>query len=307
MAWSNNAENIYSFRINRIEPMYIPLLSRLIGLVRYDFFVGSLKGHNFPNDPWVHVEKASFKPLPDLEFGFERTVIWGGEGHAPVTVRTFLRSFFSPAGVSPAVKMSREDPGARFSTFDFSWRIPWKDHLVTVYTDSLVHDNVFSISNPGRAGFRPGLYLARLPLTPKTDLRIEASYTDPADPGSHNGNFLYEEFIQKQGYTNKGQILGDWVGREGKGGQAWLTYHRRPDESFQLEYRNAKAATDFIPGGTTQHSLAGNVMLRLRSDIELRVSAEGQLWRAPLVATGTQKTFLGTVQLQYFPKLHVGH
>ena len=24
MAWSNNAENPYTFRINRVEPMYVP-------------------------------------------------------------------------------------------------------------------------------------------------------------------------------------------------------------------------------------------------------------------------------------------
>jgi hypothetical protein len=80
MAYSNNAENIYSFRVNRIEPLRIPLLSRLTGPFRYEFLIGSLKGHTYPNDPWTHVEKVSFKPTPDLEFGFERTVIWGGEG-----------------------------------------------------------------------------------------------------------------------------------------------------------------------------------------------------------------------------------
>ena len=54
MAWSNNAENIYSFRINRVEPLYIPFVSKVLGPVRYDFFVGSLKGHTYPNAPWVH-------------------------------------------------------------------------------------------------------------------------------------------------------------------------------------------------------------------------------------------------------------
>src|ERR1035437_10386519 len=116
MAYSNNAENIYSFRINRIEPLYIPLLSRLTGPFRYDFLVGPLRGHTYmpnpanpggsnlnlpnvinPGDPWVHVEKISFKPTRNLEFGFERTVIWGGEGHSPVTIHTFLKSFFSTA------------------------------------------------------------------------------------------------------------------------------------------------------------------------------------------------------------------
>ena len=29
MAWSNNAENVWSFRINRVEPLYIPYISRI--------------------------------------------------------------------------------------------------------------------------------------------------------------------------------------------------------------------------------------------------------------------------------------
>ena len=53
-----------------------------------------------PGDPWVHVEKISFRPTENLEFGFERTVIWGGQGHGPITIHTFLKSFFSFA--SPA-------------------------------------------------------------------------------------------------------------------------------------------------------------------------------------------------------------
>jgi hypothetical protein len=73
-AYSNNAENIYSFNINRVEPLRIPWLSYITGPFRYEFLVGSLKGHVAPNSPWVHVEKVSFKPTENLEFGFERTV-----------------------------------------------------------------------------------------------------------------------------------------------------------------------------------------------------------------------------------------
>jgi hypothetical protein len=83
-AWSNNAENIYGLEIDRTEPLHIPLLSRWTGPFRYQFFVGSLKGHTVPNDPWIHAEKISFKPTENLEFGFERSVIWGGKGHAPI-------------------------------------------------------------------------------------------------------------------------------------------------------------------------------------------------------------------------------
>ncbi len=303
MAWSNNAENIYSFRINRVEPLYIPLLSRVTGLFRYDFFVGSLKGHDFPNDPWVHAEKISFKPTPDLEIGFERTVIWGGKGHVPITVHTFLRSFFSAAGVTPAVKFSSADPGARFSTFDFTWRIPWQDHLVTIYTDSFAHDDVFPVSAPGRAAIRPGIYLSRLPGLRRVDFRAEAASTDPPDINSQNGQFLYFEALQKQGYTNRGQILGDWIGREGKGGQAWVTWHCRPDQDVQFEYRNAKAAKDFVTGGTTQHDLALHLRLRPMRDLELKATAQGELWTAPLISNGRQSNVLGQVQITWFPHL----
>ena len=301
MAWSNNAENIYSFRINRVEPLYIPLLSRITGLFRYDFFVGSLKGHVEPNDPWIHSEKISFKPTPDLEFGFQRSVIWGGKGHVPITIGTFLRGFFSAAGVDPAVKFSREDPGARFSTFDFTWRIPWHQHLVTVYTDSLAHDNVFPVSNPARSGLRPGLYIARLPGMPRVDFRMEGVSTDPQDPGSSRGELLYFESAQKQGYTNRNFIIGDWIGRQGKGGQAWITWHLRPDQSLQLEYRTAKVAADFIPGGTTEQQLAAHVLLRFRHDLELRGTLQAESWRAPLIAVGMQRNILGSLQMTYFP------
>jgi hypothetical protein len=77
-----------------------------------------------PGDPWLHVEKVSFRPTSNLEMGFERSVIWGGKGHAPITLHTFLRSFFSTSTPIPAEKNSPADPGARFSAFDFTYRLP---------------------------------------------------------------------------------------------------------------------------------------------------------------------------------------
>ncbi len=268
MAWSNNAENIYSFRINRVEPLYIPGLSRYAGMFRYDFFVGSLKGHSAPNDPWIHAEKFSIKPTANLEFGFERTVIWGGKGHVPITLTSFMRSFFSfTAQQDAADKLGRQDPGARFTQFDFTWRVPWQRHLITLYTDSVFHNGYFPFSSPRETALRPGIYLSRLPGLNRVDLRIEGVTTNPHDPGSVQGSYIYWERIQEQGYTNKSQILGDWIGRESTGGQAWITWHRTPTDSFQLEYRRNKAASDFIPGGTTQQQLALHAQLRPTPDL----------------------------------------
>lgn len=301
MLWGDNAEDIYDFEINRVEPLYIPGLSRITGPFRYDFFVGSLKGHTDPNDPWVHVEKIDFKPTRNLEFGFSRMVIWGGKGHEPITLHTFLHSFFSFSNVTGAVKESRDDPGDRLGTFDFTWRLPFLRHWVTLYTDSLVHDDVSPVSAPRRAGVHPGIYLARFPHFEKLDLRVEGASTDTPSASFQNGEFLYWESVQKQGPTNKGFLVSDWVGRQGKGGQAWLTYHLSPEEDVELEYRRAKAASAFIPGGTTQNDFGVRVRKRLWSDIEIRGGLQYERWKAPIYRTGGQSNTTAAVQVTWFP------
>jgi hypothetical protein len=356
MAYSNNAENIYSFRINRIEPLYIPLLSRLMGSFRYDFLIGGLRGHTYmpyvpplsglppqphpnvvnPGDPWVHVEKISFRPTENLEFGFERTVIWGGEGHGPITIHSFLKSFLSMSSPTTAVKYGRDDPGARFGAFDFSYRLPFVRKWLTLYTDSEVHDDVSPIDAPRRAAYRPGLYLSHVPGIPKLDFRAEAASTDPSSSDhpyqpsfpSLYGRFMYYEGIQKQGYTNKGQLFGDWIGREDRGGQAWVTYHLSGDEWLQVGYRNQKATSYFIPGSTTQTIpakspgcpvdtpclLPGGTTLndinfqavkRIGKEFEINGNFSLEHWKAPIYLPGQQTVTTTSIQLTWFPERKV--
>ncbi|WP_348262414.1 capsule assembly Wzi family protein [Telmatobacter sp. DSM 110680] len=300
MAWSNNAENIYAFQINRTEPLRVPLLSRVIGPIRYDFLVGSLKGHTQPNDPWVHAEKLSFKPTRDLEFGFERTVIWGGKDHEPITLHTFLRSFFSLDSVHTDIKNSPQDPGARFGALDFSYRLPFPRNWLTLYTDMEAHDTPSPIF-AGHATYRPGLYLSHFPGVPKLDLRAEAVNTDSSHPSSVGGRYQYYESIQKQGYTNKGQLFGDWVGREDKGGQAWITYHLSGNEWLQLSLRTQKAAKDFIPGGTTLADLNFNVVKRVGRDFEINGTFTYERYKAPIYLPGTQTVTNTSIRLTWFP------
>lgn len=304
MAWSNNAENIYSFRVNRVEPLSIPLLSKLLGPVRYDFFIGSLKGHTYPNSPYVHSEMFSFRPTVNFEFGFQRTIIFGGEGHAPVTLHTFLKGFFDTSDTTEAEKYSRDDPGARYSDFNFSYRLPFVRKYATLYIDSIAHDDVTPISAPRRAAYRTGLYISQFPKLHKFDLRLEGVTTDPGVSRSNAGQFNYYETVQRQGYTNKGYIMGDWIGREAKGGQAWLTYHFSGNEWVQMEYLNKKTPKDFIPGGTTQNQFKVSVVKRLGQDLELNGWVQYEQWKAPIYKPGLQKDTTAEVQFTWFPKLH---
>lgn len=313
MAYSNNAENVYALEINRVEPLHVPGLSYITGPFRYEFLVGSLKGHAYPRDPWVHVEKISFRPTPDLEFGFERTVIWGGKDHEPVDLHTFLKSFFSLANVTGSIKNSAQDPGARFAAFDFSYRLPFVRNWLTLYSDSEVHDDVSPADAPRRAAYRPGIYLSHFPGVPKLDLRVEGVSTDPPHSNAAlNGHFMYWEAIQRQGYTNSGQLMGDWIGREGKGGQAWLTYHFSGNEWLQAGYRNQKVSQTFIPGGSTLNDVNFQVVKRIGKDFELNGNFVFEHWTAPIFNSGAptypapqQSSTATTIQLTWYPKSKV--
>ncbi len=304
MAWSNNAENIYSFRINRVEPLNIFLLSKVLGPMRYDFFYGSLKGHTAPNHPYVHSEMFSFRPTNNFEFGFERTIIFGGAGHSPVTLHAFIKGFFDLSDTGPVLKNSRDDPGARFSIFNASYRLPFVRKYATFYVDSMAHDDVTPISAPRRASYRTGLYISQFPKLNKLSLRVEAVTTDPGVRRSMGGTFNYFEAIQLQGYTNKGLITGDWIGREAKGGQAWLTYHLSGNEWVELEYLNKKTPKDFIPGGTTQNQLKISIVKRLGRNLEMNSWFQYEGWKAPIYKPGLQKNATVAVQFTWFPKLH---
>jgi hypothetical protein len=291
--------------------------------MRYDFFYGSLKGHTIPNNPWVHSEMFSFHPTSNFEFAFQRTVIFGGHGNprtTPVTLHTFLKSFFDINDTTAAEKYSRDDPGARYSDFSFSWRLPFLTHYVTLYADTIAHDDVTPISAPRRAAYRPGVYISQFPRLPKLDFRIEAVSTDTSTLRSMNGLFNYDEIVQLQGYTNKGNIMGDWIGREAKGGQAWLTWHLSGNEFIQLEYLNKKTPKDFVAGGTTQNEFKLDVVKRLGRNLELNAWYQYEKWKAPVplsqVATplhivggplyfpNAQTNHTFAAQFTWYPKLH---
>ena len=304
MAWSNNAENIYSFRINRVEPLHIPYVSRILGNLRYDFFLGSLKGHTYPRDPWIHSEILALAPTKNFQLSFQRSIIFGGAGHAPVTLHTFLKGFFDFNDTTFEEKYSRNDPGARFSSVTFSYRLPFLRRYATLYADSTTHDDVFPISAPRRAGWRPGIYLSQFPGVPKLDLRVEATYTDYVTSRSTEGQGNYLETVQLQGYTNKGFIMADWIGREAKGGQAWLTYHLSGNESIALQYLRKKDAKDFIPGGTTQNIVRVDLIKRLTRDVELKAWLQVERWKAPIFKPGAQGDTTGAFQVTWYPALH---
>jgi hypothetical protein len=133
-------------------------------------------------------------------------------------------------------------------------------------------------------------------------VRVEGISTDPPSSRSIGGQFNYYEGVQKQGYTNKGQIFGDWIGREDKGGQGWITYHLSGNEWLQVGVRNQKAAKDFIAGGTTFNDINFQAVKRIGRDFEIKGNFAYERWKAPIYLSGPQTVTTTTIQLTWFPK-----
>jgi hypothetical protein len=151
-------------------------------------------------------------------------------------------------------------------------------------------------------------------------VRAEAVSTDPPVSTSNLGGFMYIEAIQRQGYTNKGQLFGDWIGREDKGGQGWITYHLSGNEWIQVGVRNQKAAKDFIPGstsqyipgtttliqgGTTLNDINFQVVKRIGKDFEVNGNFAFEHWKAPIYLPGQQTVTTTTIKLTWFPERKV--
>lgn len=299
LLFSHNAEPIYMGRISRAAPFALPWIFRWLGPMKLDVFLGKLSGHAFPPRPLIHGEKISFKPTPNLELGFSRTVVFAGVGR-PLTMRRLYRTYFS-IGDNPA-QDAQDDPGDRRGGFEFSYRVPGLRDWLTVYANSLSDDDPSPLAAPRRAAFSPGIYLPKLPWLPQLDFRAEAVYTDVPAGASSGGKFVYFNGQYHDGYTNKGNLLGSWVGREGQGMQLWSTYWFSPRSTLQWGYRHGKVDPDFIPGGGTLNDVSLRANVWIHPEISILGFFQYEKWAFPVLAPTPQSNVTSSVQVTFWPR-----
>ena len=300
MMLSDNAEPFYSFRINRTLPLYIPFLSRLLGPFRYDNFFGKLSGHLYPRQPYFYGQKINFSPTRNLEFGFSRDAVIAGEGSTPLTFGNFWKSFTSFSSETNANSV-RNVAGARHASFDFRYRLPGVRNWLTLYTDSLVHDDVSPVDAPRHAAITPGIYLSRFPFLSKLDLHVEGGSSD-ITPRARGGQYYYYEAIYRDCYLNKQDLMGSWLGREGTGGQAWATYWFNAQSTLQVGYRTLRVSQHFVPQGESQQSAYGELRYRWQNGVALQFLLQAERWAAPALAPGPQTDVTSQFQFSLSPR-----
>ncbi len=298
LLFTDNASPLRMFHIDRVSPFHLPWIGKLLGPMRWDAFFGTVQGNLLSPAPFFHGEKISFKPTPNLEFGFTRTVEVGGEGRPFTLDRLFLTYFSATSYLNkPALK----DPGKRDGGFDFSYRVPLLRKWLTVYNDSISADDPSPLAAPRRAGFSPGFYLTHFPGISKLDLRVEAPLSNTVGTDVP-GRYIYWDNYYHDLYTNRHFLMGDWVGRDGSGVQAWSRYWLTPKNYVQFAYRHVKVDNKLVPNGGTINDASVRVDYWIRPTIGASAFVQYEQWQFPLLAPGLQKNMTGSLQITYWPQ-----
>jgi len=306
---------MYMFRVDQSTPYQLPSFLKYLGPLRTEFWVGEMSGHHFVAtqssqgtvftlgrtldvQPMVNGFKINFKPTPNFEFGVGRTGIFGGPDF-PITLGSLKHSLFSTTN---AVGRG-QDPGDRRSTFDWNYRLPGLRNWLTLYEDSFVEDEISPIGYPRRAAHNPGLYLSHVPGLPRLDMRVEGAYTNlPGLIQPPGGGFFYWNDRYLDGYTNRGNILGNaTVGRQGISIRAESTYWEASDKTITFGYRNNIADPFFLQGGNFRDLFARSNW-RIRPNVMLSSFLQYEYWNFPLLSAGNKKSdFTTSFQLTYWP------
>jgi hypothetical protein len=295
--YSDNAIPMDMLRLTNPSPWRLPSFFSWLGPMRWEFFAGLMAGHHYPPNPAIDGQKVSLKPTRNLEFGFSRTIIF-----KPVTARMFWRGFVSVGDNNATIPGSPADVGDRRGGFDFSYRIPSLRKWMVLYNDGLTDDDPSPLSAPQRSLMNPGIYLPQIPRVPKLDFRLEAVWSDPPSVADRAGKFFYYNGAYHDAYTNGGQLLGSWVGREGRGLQVWTTDWLSPRSPLQLGYRKAHVDSNFIPKGGDIQDFSARATFPLRREVEIATFLQYERWNFPVLLPLAGPDTVASVELTYHPK-----
>ena len=321
LMFNDNAAPVNMLRINRVSPFKLPSFLGWLGLWRIETFLGQLTGHDFvfqtdtglvgqlsqplSRQPFLDGTRFSVKPLPNFELGFSFTAVFAG-GPTPLTSHTFFHSY-SGGNTQPG---ANGDPGDRRSGLDFTFRIPRVKNGLKFYTEAFVEDEFSPIAYWRNAAIWSGLYLAQVPKLNKLDLRVEAGYTDlPGNlqtgaPDSHYtpGIFYANDRYPNGSYTNGGDLLGNWMGRQSQGVQAWSNYRFSPRSFIQASFRHQKVSQQYMSGGGSLTDVSLSANFWLRNDLSVSSTFQYERWLYPIITPGAQSNVTTSLQLVFWPQ-----
>jgi len=314
LMFSDNAEPVNMFRINRVSPFKLPSILGWLGPIRMEWFLGQFAGHEFVDQadtgivgqfgralarqPFLQGQKISLKPTRNFEFSVAVTNVFAG-GPTPLTFHTLLRSY---SVGNQQHQISPESPGDRRSGVDFTYKVPGLRNWLTFYGDAFTEDEFSPLNYPRKSAIRGGIYLPRIPGVSKLDLRVEGGSTVPPDFPGCFGCFYVNGHYPDGSYMNQGNLIGSWLGRAGQGEQAWSTYWLSSRNKIQFNYRHEKVSGQYLPQGGTLNDGGVKADFWLGTAVMLSGSVQYEKWNYPVLDPLPRSNVTTSMQFTFWPR-----
>jgi hypothetical protein len=219
---TNNAQPFPMFSFSNPNPILLPGVFRRLGPIRGIFFLAKLETDRVRSGARLSGIRLNIKPLPSIEVGFSRTIMYGGSGNADIGPKDHLQILW------PKNIQGEEN---QLAGFDASWRMRLPGFLparsLKLYGEYVGEDAA------GFHQFRPvlGAVISDIFRTGRTDLRFEYAKTVV---GKSPITF-YNHSIFTSGYTYEGRVIGHHMGTGARELFARMTHRVTPDLILGVE------------------------------------------------------------------------
>ena len=241
----------------------------------------------FSIEPWFLSGRISIEPDPHFRFGFNRGLMFGGEGNYPIT---FSRVFNNLIGFSTA---NNENAFAnQIASADGRLRLPGVRVPVTIYAEWATDDL------SGGWWAQPGLLVgAEVSALPRRDISLGLERTEFRRETTDHA-IWYQNPWFRGGWTDGGTALGHPLGGYGK---EWRAYSAGgiPTRGVSGElavYRRQRSSDNIFAPEREGRSvgIAGNLDARLSPNVRLIAGGEledGDDWTATRARAGVRVGF----------------
>ncbi len=206
---SDNAEPLTMVRITGPGPVALPWIFKYLGSFQYNIFVTRLeKNRTDVPEPYLWGMRFDFKPIPNIEIGFERTALLGGRGR-PQRASTWADSFFGTHEHSDAA----HNIGDQMAGYDVKLTLPFRLQPVQIYWEEAGEENrQYTAGLPYKLADIYGIYLPRLLGLERISLRAEYA----SNHVSQSPYIWYTDGVYSAGYTYNGMIIGHQMGTDSR-------------------------------------------------------------------------------------------
>lgn len=220
---TNNATPVTSIKFSNIEPRQMPKPLAFLGKGNLSVVYSILETDREISYPSFLGIRKDFTPSKNFTFAVARTSMLGGKGHMLSSGDYW--DFLTGKNADTA----GSDKWNSIAGFDFRWRVP-KWNGAQIYGELYGEDQATGlgiIPSPSKNAHTIGVYIPRLSANGNWDALFETAHTT---------NVWYVHSLYTDGYTYKGDILGDAMGSDADRYYAKFTRHLSNGNQLALNF-----------------------------------------------------------------------